>query len=152
MHFLLLFVGGKAMEINMNEILDLARTLGEKIAESEELKTFKEMEKIYFESETAQKCMQEYEDTRMKMTVKAQETGMTPESLELFQKEMRSAMEKLTANKTVKEYLDAKSAFNDVTTKVNSIIAYFVQGAEQNMATESSGSCSGNCSSCRGCH
>lgn len=136
----------------MNEILDLARALGEKIAESEELKTYKEMQKIYLESETAQKCMKEYEETHMKMTVKAQETGMTPESLELFEKEMRSAMEKLTANKTVKEYLDAESAFKDVITKVNSIIAYFVQGEEQNMAKEASGGCSGNCSSCRGCH
>lgn len=144
--------GRKSIGVNMNEILELARALGEKIADSKELKTFKEMQKIYFESETAQKCMKEYEDTRMKMTVKAQQTGMTPESLELFEKEMRSAMEKLTANKTVKEYLDAQSAFNDVLTKVNSIIAYFVQGEEQNMAAESIGGCSGNCSSCRGCH
>lgn len=136
----------------MNEILELARALGEKIAESEELKTFKEMQKIYFESETAQKCMKEYEDTRLKMTVKAQQSGMTPETLELFEKEMRSAMEKLTANKTVKEYLDAESAFKDIITKVNSIMAYFIQGEEQNMAAESSGGCSGNCSSCRGCH
>lgn len=144
--------GRKSIGVNMNEILELARALGEKIADSKELKTFKEMQKIYFESETAQKAMKEYEDTRMKMTVKAQETGMTPESLELFEKEMQGAMEKLTANKTVKEYLDAESAFKDVITKVNSIIAYFIQGEEQNMAAQSSGGCSGNCNSCRGCH
>lgn len=136
----------------MSEILELARALGEKIAECEELKTFKEMQKIYFESESAQKCMREYEETRSKMAVKAQEMGMTPEALELFEKEMQSAMEKLTANKTVKEYLDAESAFKDIITKVNSIIAYFVQGEEQNIAQEASGGCSGNCSSCRGCH
>lgn len=136
----------------MQEILDLAKKLGEKIADSEELKTFKEMQNIYFESAEAQSAMKEYEDTRMKMTVKAQQTGMTPESLELFEKEMQSAMEKLTANKTVKEYLESQSAFNDILTKVNSIIAYFVQGEEQNMAAQSSGGCSGNCSSCRGCH
>ena len=136
----------------MSEILELARALGEKIAECEELKTFKEMQKIYFESESAQKCMREYEETRSKMAVKAQEMGMTPEALELFEKEMQAAMEKLTANKTVKEYLDAESAFKDIITKVNSIIAYFVQGEEQNIAQEASGGCSGNCSSCRGCH
>lgn len=144
--------GRKSIGVNMNEILDLAKKLGEKIAESEELKTFKEMQKIYFESEAAQKCMKEYEDTRMKMTLKAQETGMTPETLELFEKEMQGAFEKLVENKTVKEYLDAESAFKDVITKVNSIITYFVQGEEQNMAKEASGGCSGNCSSCRGCH
>lgn len=136
----------------MKEILELAQKLGTAIAESDELRAFKEMEKIYFESEDAKKSMQEYEDTRAKMTVKAKEKGMTPESLQLFQKEMQAAMEKLTENKTVKEYLEAKSAFNNILTKVNSIISYCVQGEEQDMAKEGSGSCSGNCSHCSGCH
>lgn len=136
----------------MNEILELAQKLGNAIAESEEIKTYKEMEKIYFESVDAQNAMQEYEETRAKMTVKAKETGMTPESLQLFQEEMQNSMKKLMENKTVKEYLEAKSAFNDILTKVNSIIAYCVQGEEQDMATESSGSCTGNCSGCSACH
>ena len=136
----------------MKEILELAQKLGEAIAESEAVKTYKEMEKIYFESEDAQRAMTEYEETRAAMTVKAKETGMTPESLVLFQEEMQAAMAKLTENKTVKEYLDAKSDFNDIFTKVNAIIAYCVQGEEQDMATQSAGSCSGNCSSCSACH
>ena len=136
----------------MKEILELAQRLGEAIAESEAVKTYKEMEKIYFESEDAQKAMQDYEETHAKMMVKAKETGMTPESMQLFQEEMQAAMEKLMQNKTVKEYLDAKSDFSDIFTKVNSIISYCVQGEEQNMATSGSGSCSGNCSSCSGCH
>lgn len=136
----------------MNEILELAQKLGSAISECEEIKAYKEMEKIYFEDEAAQKAMSEYEETRAKMTVEAQKTGMTEESLAHFQKEMQGAMEKLLENKTVKEYLDAKSAFNDILTKVNSIIAYFVQGEEQNMAADSTGGCSGNCSHCSGCH
>ncbi len=136
----------------MKEILELAQKLGTAIAESEELKAFKEMEKIYFESEDAQNSMKEYEDTRAKMTVEAKEKGMTPDSLQMFQSQMQSAMEKLTENKTVKEYLEAKSAFNDILTKVNSIISYCVQGEDQDMATQSSGSCSGNCSNCSSCH
>ncbi len=136
----------------MKEILDLAQKLGEKIAESEAVKTYKEMEKIYYESEEAQNAMAEYEETRAAMTVKAKESGMTPESLAMFQEEMQKAMAKLTENKTVSAYLDAQSDFNDIFTKVNSIIAYCVQGEDQNMATTSSGRCSGNCSSCSSCH
>lgn len=136
----------------MKDILELAQNLGQAIAESEEIKTFREMEKIYFENDEAQKAMQDYEDTRAKMTVKAKETGMTPESLQLFQKEMKEAMDKLMENKTVKEYLEAKSAFNDILTKVNSIISFCVQGEEQDLAAEASGGCSGNCSSCSACH
>ena len=136
----------------MKEILELAQNLGTAIAECEEVKTYKEMEKIYFESEEAQKAMQEYEEKRAAMTVKAKEMGMTPESMQLFQEEMQKAMEKLMENKTVSNYLEAQSAFNDILTKVNSIMAYCIQGEDQNMATSSSGACSGNCGSCHGCH
>lgn len=134
----------------MNEILEMAQSLGQAIADSEEIKVFREMEKIYYEDEEAQRVMQEYEDSRAKMTVKAKETGMTPESLALFQKEMKSSMDKLMANKTVKEYLEAKSNFNEIIKRVNAIISFCIQGEEQDLASE--GGCSGNCSSCGGCH
>ena len=134
----------------MNEILELAQKLGEKIAESEEIQAFKEMEKIYNEDETAKKVMEEYEKERAQMTVKAKETGMTPESLVMFQTEMKKSMDKLMSNKTVCNYLEAKSAFNDIIKKVNAIISFCIQGEEQELASE--GGCGGNCSSCGGCN
>lgn len=134
----------------MNEILELAQKLGEKIAESEEIQAFKEMEKIYNEDETAKKVMEEYEKERAQMTVKAKETGMTPESLVMFQTEMKKSMDKLMSNKTVCNYLEAKSAFNDIIKKVNAIISFCIQGEEQELASE--GGCTGNCSSCGGCN
>ena len=134
----------------MKEILELAQKLGEKIAESEEIKTFREMEKIYFEDETAQEVMKTYEAERAQMTIKAKETGMTPETLQMFQSQMKESMDKLMANATVREYLEAKSNFNEIVQKVNSIISFCIQGEDQEMAAE--GGCSGNCSSCGGCH
>ena len=134
----------------MNEILEMAQKLGQAIADSEEIKVFREMEKIFNEDTEAQRVMNEYEAERAKMTVKAKETGMTPESLQLFQSEMKKSMDKLMANKTVKEYLEAKSNFNDIIKKVNSIISFCIQGEDQELASE--GGCSGNCGSCGGCH
>ena len=43
----------------MNEILELAQKLGQKIADSEEITVFHEMEKIYYEDEEAQRVMGE---------------------------------------------------------------------------------------------
>lgn len=134
----------------MNEILEMAQKLGQAIADTEEIKVFREMEKIFNEDTEAQRVMNEYEAERAKMTVKAKETGMTPESLQLFQNEMKKSMDKLMANKTVKEYLEAKSNFNDIIKKVNSIISFCIQGEDQELASE--GGCSGNCGSCGGCH
>ena len=134
----------------MKEILEMAQKLGEKIAESEEIKTFHEMEKIYYEDEEAQRVMEEYEAERAALTIKAKDVGMTPESLQMFQTEMKKSMDKLMSNKTVKEYLEAKSNFNDIIQKVNAIISFCIQGEEQELA--SNGGCSGNCSSCSSCH
>lgn len=134
----------------MEKILELAQNLGQAIADSEEIKVFHEMEKIFYEDKEAQHVMNEYEETRAKMTVKAKETGMTPESLKLFQEEMKKSMDKLMSNRTVKEYLEAKSNFNEIIKKVNAIISFCIQGEDQEIASE--GGCSGNCSSCGGCH
>lgn len=134
----------------MNEILELAQKLGQALADSEEIKTFHEMEKIFYGDEEAQRVMETYEAERSAMTVKAKEGGMTPENLQMFQTEMKKSMDKLMANATVREYLEAKSNFNDIVTKVNSIISFCIQGEDEEMAAQ--GGCSGNCSSCGGCH
>ncbi len=134
----------------MKEILDMAQNLGQAIAESEETKTFREMEKIFYEDNAAQELMKDYEAERAKLTVKAKEMEMTPENLKFFQEEMKKSMDKLMSNKTVREYLEAKSNFNNIINKVNSIISFCIQGEEQELASE--GGCSGNCGSCGGCH
>ncbi len=134
----------------MNEILELAQKLGQAIADCEEIKTFQEMEKIYFADEEAQRVMSEYEAERAAMTVKAKDMQMTPDNLQMFQTEMKKSMDKLMANATVREYLEAKSNFNDIMKKVNAIISYCIQGENEEMAAE--GGCSGNCGSCGGCH
>ena len=133
----------------MKEILELAQKLGQAIADSDEVKTFHEMEKIFYSDEEAQNVMNTYEEERAAMTVKAKEGGMTAENLQLFQTEMKKSMDKLMANATVREYLEAKSNFNDIVKKVNAIISFCIQGEEELAAD---GGCSGNCSSCGGCH
>ncbi len=133
----------------MKEILELAQKLGQAIADSDEVKTFHEMEKIFYGDEEAQNVMNTYEEERAAMTVKAKEGGMTAENLQLFQTEMKKSMDKLMANATVREYLEAKSNFNDIVKKVNAIISFCIQGEEELAAD---GGCSGNCSSCGGCH
>ena len=52
---------------------------------------------------------------------------------------------KICENKNIKNYLDANRSFAMMIEQVNTIIGYFVKGGE-------SSGCSGNCSSCGGCH
>ena len=52
----------------------------------------------------------------------------------------------LCLNPVIKEFVEAKQDAEKLLSEVNSIIHFYVTGEEQQ------GGCSGNCSSCGGCH
>lgn len=129
----------------MSEIFNKANELGKMLADSNELKHFRAMEAVFYSDEEAQKVFNKYQEKREAITGKMHETEMTPEALRSFQEQLQACMVELTTNKVVNDYLEAKSAFNQVITKVNSIISYCIEGEEKS-------GCSGSCSSCSGCH
>ncbi len=130
----------------MEEILAKAHELGELLAESEELKHYQEMELSFASDEEAQAKVRQYDEKSMALAEDMRKGGMTPEKLEEYRKRMNDNMAELTENTTAREYLEAKSAFNQIITQVNSIIGYHIRGEEEG------GGCGGNCSSCGGCH
>ena len=130
----------------MQNILDKAHELGKLIAESEELKRCQEQELSFASDESAQAAVAEYDQKSKALAEEMRQGGMTPEKLETFRSRMNENMKELTKNATAKEYLEAKSAFNQLINQVNEIIGYHIRGEE------AGSSCSGNCSGCSGCH
>ena len=129
----------------MNEILQKAKELGIMIAESGEFEKLKIAEERQLADPEAQKLMMEYATKRDALAAKAQAPDTTKEEFEAIKDEMQKEFEKMCENENVKAYLDASNAFSNLINQVNSIIGYFVKGGEE-------GGCSGNCSSCGGCH
>ena len=130
----------------MNQIIEKARELGQMIAESDEFKALKGAEELQLQDPEAQELMIEYANRRDELSQKAAREDITKEEFEAIQKEMQDAFNKLCTNKNITRYIEANKEFSNLIGQVNSIIAYFVKGEEQ------SGGCSGNCSSCGGCH
>lgn len=129
----------------MNEILQKAKELGIMIAESGEFEMLKIAEERQLADPEAQKLMMEYATKRDALASKAQAPDTTKEEFESIKDEMQKEFEKMCENENVKAYLDASNTFSNLINQVNSIIGYFVKGGEE-------GGCSGNCSSCGGCH
>ena len=129
----------------MNEILEKAKELGIMIAESGEFEKLKIAEERQLADPEAQKLMMEYATKRDELAQKAQAPDTTKEEFEAIKDEMQKEFEKMCENENVKAYLDASNAFSNLINQVNSIIGYFVKGGEES-------GCSGNCSSCGGCH
>ncbi|MBR5157748.1 MAG: YlbF family regulator [Clostridia bacterium] len=128
----------------MSQIYEKARELGMMIAESNEIKHFKALETVFLGDEEAQKVLNDYQMRREEITKEMRETDMTPETLKGYQEELQACMAKLVENKVVNDYLEAKSAFNNLITQVNTIISFCVEGEQEE--------CGGNCAGCSGCH
>ena len=130
----------------MNDIIEKARELGQMIAESDELKALKGAEEIQLSDPEAQKLMMDYANTRDRLSQRMSSGDVSKEDFESIQKEMEDAFALLMTNANIKRYVEANNTFKTLIDQVNAIIAFYVKGEEQG------GSCSGNCSSCGGCH
>ena len=130
----------------MNPIIEKARELGMMLAESDEMKALKGAEELQLSDKDAQELLMEYANTRDALSQRAASPDVTKEDFEAIQKEMNDAFAKIMTNENIKRYIEANRDFKNLIDQVNAIISFFVKGEEQG------GSCSGNCSSCGGCH
>ncbi len=129
----------------MEEILQKAKELGMMIADSKQFINLKAAEDKQLSDPEAQKLMMEYAQKRDALTARASKEGVTKEDFEEIKLESQQAFEKICENENIKAYLEANKKFSSLIEQVNQIIGYFVKGGE-------AGGCSGNCSSCGGCH
>jgi len=126
-------------------IIEKTQELGQMIIESEEYVAMQKAEMRQTADEEAMKLIMEYNQKRTGFMQKLQNPETTPEEVEEIRKQMDAEYQTLTANESISGYIEAMQNFNNLMNQVNGIIAYYVNG-QQN------GECSGNCSSCGGCH
>ncbi len=127
------------------EILDMARQLGEAIRDSEVMARVKVAEEAQNNDAEAQKLIGEYNLTRMQLAQRAGKEDITKEEMEEIQKELSAEFEKLVANPTIAEFLEARAALDAIVNQVNSILTHFITGEDPN-------GCTHDCSTCGGCH
>lgn len=123
---------------NLVEILKLAEELGKMIKENDAIIKADEAERKYDEDAALQAKIDEYG---------AQQTAITETKDPDFRRAISDRMEKLydeiIDNATYKEFLEAREGVGELMNTVNETINFAVTGKH---------SCSGNCSSCGGCH
>lgn len=127
------------------EILDMARQLGEAIRDSEVMTRLKAAEEAQNNDADAQKLIGEYNLTRMQLAQRAQKEDITKEEMEEIQKELSAEFEKLMANSTIAEFLEARGALDALVNQVNGILTHYITGEDPE-------GCTHNCSTCGGCH
>ncbi len=124
------------------DIFEKTRELGEMIQECEEMKAVKAAELAQSEDETAQTLMKEFNLSRMNLARDMQSGKITRE--EAIKKNDEAFEEICKKSETIRNFIDAKKAFDEVLSQVNQILNFYITGQDPN--------CTHDCSTCGGCH
>lgn len=122
---------------------EAAAALGEAIRDSVEFTRWQQAELALMQNDKAQELMNSYK-TLQKELVQGSRDDMNKEELEKIRDMLLDKQRELNENTVTNNYFEAKKGFESMMATINDIIQHFVTG--------SSGGCSGNCSSCAGCH
>lgn len=124
------------------DIFEKTRELGQMIQESEEMKRMKAADAAQLADEEAQKLLQEFNLQRMNLARDMQEGKMPKE--EAVKKNNEAFEKMVSSSETIKEYVDAKKAFDAMISKINGVLNFYITGQDPD--------CTHNCSTCGGCH
>ena len=123
-------------------IIEKANELGELIKASEEMANLKAAEKAQAEDEAAQKLVEEFNLKRMNLARDMQEGKISQE--DAIKKNNDAFSEMVDKSEVIKNYVEAKKAFDKLISGVNSVINLYIMGDQ--------GGCTHDCHTCGGCH
>lgn len=131
----------------MTKIIELAHSLGEEIAKSEQIKSLKTAKDAFDKDLALQEKMSEYEADRRLLGEEFSKS--TDEADEKAIADLRARLEELTkeisANDAYKAFAAAQQAMDALMAEVNGEIRFCITG-------ERPENCTHDCSTCSGCH
>ena len=132
------------------DIIELTRALGAAIQETEEYKRFMSAKEKNDNDEALQKQIGDFNILKMQLDSEHEkETKDEAKILELNEK-IVALYNEIVSGEPMTEYNAAYEAYRTLTDKISNILLMCENG--ENPATCEPSSCTGNCSSCGGCH
>lgn len=124
-------------------IIEKAHELGQLIKDSDEMKALRVAEEAQAQDEDAQKLVSEFNLKRMNLARDMQENKLSQE--DAIKQNNDAFNEMVEKSETIKNYVEAKKAFDKLVNGVNSVINIYIVG-------EQGGGCTHDCHTCGGCH
>ncbi len=124
------------------DYIEAAAALGQALVDSPEYRKLTTAEAGTFSDSEAANILVEYRKVQQEMAAAAG-GDVTQEELDAIRTRLLEKQRELNSNKVIKEYLDAKKAFDQMMQEVNSVLTHYLEGGSSN--------CSGSCDTCGGC-
>ena len=129
------------------EILKLAKELGKLIAESDEVKAANAAKEKYETDPTVQQAITEYNTHNKALAEEYKKAEQDEELMTSIKKRIGQLYNEIIGNPVYQEYMAAQEGVGELMNLVNDEINFEVTGERPSQSA-----CSGNCSSCGGCH
>ncbi|MBP3645222.1 MAG: YlbF family regulator [Clostridia bacterium] len=131
----------------MNKVIECARALGEAIVESEEYKAMQLTESAAMSDPAVTAAMSRFLELKELLGQEMRQPDQDAEKIAKYGAEMDDVQRELNAMPAVDAMTTSRQNFSEMMNQVNRVLEFIIAGEVQQ-----SGGCSGNCSSCSGCH
>lgn len=140
-----------------NEIITLAKQLGEALKNCEEYKTFCETRDAIRQNIVLKEQLDEFKVQKSVLEVEKEKAEPDEHVVDVLSARLEVLYKQITENPQMKAYSKAEEDLNLLMNAVNMTISSYI-GAEEYTSEadaddeDGEGGCTHNCSTCRGCH
>lgn len=134
------------------DIIELTRELGKAIQADQRYIELQLARQQSDEDQELQDAIGEFNLKRMAISNEAAKPDRNDETMQRLNKEFREVYAKIMANPHMQRYDAAKTEFDAMFTRVKGILDLCSEGDDPETCDYDAASCSGDCSSCGGCH
>ncbi len=132
------------------DIIEQTRELGKLIQQETSYIKLKAAEKDADADQELQNLIQEFNLKRLSINNETQKAEKDQEKIKELNDEMQKVYAEIMSNKNMIDYNNAKQEFDQIITRVMTILQNCAQG-EDPETTDYTPSCSGSCATCGGC-
>lgn len=132
------------------DIIERTRELGKLIQQETSYIKLKAAEKDADADQELQNLIQEFNLKRLSINNETQKAEKDQEKIKELNDEMQKVYADIMSNKNMIDYNNAKQEFDQIITRVMTILQNCAQG-EDPETTDYTPSCSGSCATCGGC-
>lgn len=134
----------------MSDVITMARKLGAALQADPAYIRFAKATLDNDRDEELQKKIGEFNIKRMNLDAEISKDDRDDDKIREMNEELRKIYNEVMESPAMKEYTEAKNGVDKILSEVNGIISMCAQGEDPE--TCEPGNCTGNCSSCAGCH
>ncbi len=135
----------------MDEILKQARALGALIQNEECYKQYIHAKEVNDDDEELQKAIGEFNLIKMNLDTELSKEDKDEEKLKAINTQLREVYSDIMANESMQSFSVAKKQLDELVSGIYSVLIRCASGENPDEVDIQSG-CSGDCSSCGGCH